>query len=276
MPGSLTSPDDLPSGSGFRMLLLGDVMGMAGVKAVTRILPDLRRDWGLDFVIVNGENSNGFGMIPESATNLLRSGVDVLTGGNHTLRPSAIHGVLEKNPRVLRPHNLGSATTPGRGFGVYESPGGVPVAVINLIGQVFMEPADSPFNAFDTIYAEVSSQAPLVIVDFHAEATGEKVALAHHCDGRASFIGGTHTHVPTADARILPGGTGAITDLGLCGASDAIIGMEPEAILGKSRHAIPSRFNPARGQVHLQGVLAFLDPTSGKTLDVLRVDLPIP
>ncbi|MBU1240686.1 YmdB family metallophosphoesterase, partial [Myxococcota bacterium] len=181
MPDSLRSLSDLPVDQpGFRILLLGDVMGLAGVKAVTRLVPELRERWNLDFVVVNGENSNGFGMIPESAGNLLRHGVDVLTGGNHTLRPSAIHSVLANNPRVLRPHNLGGPKTPGRGVGIYENPKGS-VAVINLIGQVFMEPSDSPFNAFDTLYDQVKDQVRFVIVDFHAEATGEKVTLARYC-----------------------------------------------------------------------------------------------
>ncbi len=274
MHDKITSTAPLPfEESGYRVLMLGDVMGLGGVNAVAKLLPELRQRWALDLVVVNGENANGFGMIPKSADTLLSAGAHVLTGGNHSLRPSGFQKMLMGSKPVLRPHNLGSTKTPGRGALIVEA-GERRVGVINLVGQVYMDPADNPFHAFDQLYEELHTTTDYIIVDFHAEASGEKVAFALHCDGRAALVCGTHTHIPTADERILPGGTGAITDLGLCGSLDSIIGMEPGPIFGKSLHAIPSRLTPARTNIHLQGIVAFLDQNRPICKRILRLDIP--
>jgi 2',3'-cyclic-nucleotide 2'-phosphodiesterase len=267
-PSPFTDPE------GFRLLMLGDVMGSAGLNSVVKLLPRLKSDWNLDFIVVNGENSDGFGMVPDSAKKLLNCGVDVLTGGNHTFRPKAIYKFLDSSNQILRPYNLGSKKTPGRGFNIYDTPKGR-VVVINLIGQIFMDPANNPFHAFDEIEELIKKKdVKYIIIDFHGEATGEKVAFARYVDGRASVVAGTHTHVQTSDERILNRGTAAITDLGLCGSKDSIIGMQPEAILKKSVHSLPSRLNPAKKNCSIQGVTVLLDSMSGKPLIISRVDFP--
>lgn len=262
--------DDAPDG--LRILAFGDIVGPAGVKAIERLLPGLRATARPDLVIANGENANGFGMLPASAQKLFTAGVDVLTGGNHTFRPADAHRMLEQERRVLRPANLAPATSPGAGELVFDTPRG-PVGVVNLAGQVFMDPADNPFWALDGAIARFRERkVRVIVVDFHAEATGEKTALAHFADGRASLVFGTHTHVPTADARVLPGGTGFITDVGLCGSGAGIIGMEPEAILRRHLTGLPGRFNPDSRESRLQGVAAVASPDTGACLWISRVE----
>lgn len=258
---------------GLRILAFGDVVGPAGVKAVERLLPGIRSAARPDVVIANGENANGFGMLPASALKMFTAGVNVITGGNHTFRPSDAHRMLDaERHRVLRPGNLAPATSPGAGETVFESPRG-PVGVVNLAGQVFMDPADNPFWALDGALARLRERkVRVIIVDFHAEATGEKTALARFADGRASLVFGTHTHVPTADARVLPGGCGFITDVGLCGSGAGIIGMEPDAILRRHLSGLPGRFNPDASESRLQGVAAVASPDTGACLWISRVE----
>jgi hypothetical protein len=241
-----------------RILFLGDVMGRAGRKAVVERLPSLRAEWRLDFVVVNAENaSGGMGLTPEHARLLLGAGADVLTLGDHAFDQKEMLGFIEGEPRVLRPLNFARGA-PGRGARVFDAPGGRKVLVAQVLGQVFMKrPFDDPFSAVDaTLRAHPRGglvQASLI--DVHAEATSEKMGLGHFCDGRASVVVGTHTHVPTADAQVLPGGTAYLSDAGMCGDYDSVIGMEKEEpmrrfVTGMGR----DRFTPAQGEATLAGL----------------------
>ena len=257
---------------GLRILAFGDVVGPAGVRGMEKLLPGIVSAAKPDIVVANGENANGFGMLPASAHKLQSAGVHVLTGGNHTFRPADAHKMLEDSPLILRPANLAPATSPGAGETVVMTSRG-PVGVVNLAGQVFMDPADNPFWALDGAISRFRERkVRVIIVDFHAEATGEKTALAHFADGRASLVFGTHTHVPTADARILAGGCGFITDVGMCGSGAGIIGMEPDAILRRHLTGLPGRFNPDGRESRLQGVAAVASPDTGACLWISRVE----
>jgi len=257
---------------GLKILAFGDVVGPAGVRGMEKLLPGIISAARPDLVVANGENANGFGMMPASAQKLRAAGVHVLTGGNHTFRPADAHKMLEDDPNILRPANLAPATSPGAGETIVMTSRG-PVGVVNLAGQVFMDPADNPFWALDGALARFRERkVRVIVVDFHAEATGEKTALAHFADGRASLVFGTHTHVPTADARILPGGCGFITDVGMCGSGAGIIGMEPDMILRRHLTGLPGRFTPDGRESRLQGVAAVASPDTGACLWISRVE----
>ena len=218
-------------------------------------LPALRERYEADLAIVNGENAaDGAGITPKLADKLLASGADVVTLGNHTYRRSGIAPYLAASERVIRPANSGSQT-PGHGLAVVEARNGVPVAVLNLLGQLFLSTPVSPWEVVDELVDEAHAAAPVVVVDFHAEATSEKVALASWLDGRVTAVIGTHTHVQTNDARILPGGTAAVTDAGMTGPHDSVIGVRSELAIGRMRSRLPVRFEPAEGDVRLEGVL---------------------
>ncbi len=256
---------------GLRLLALGDVVGPAGLRGIESVLPRVCDACSPNLVIANGENANGFGMLPASARRLKAAGVHVITGGNHTFRPAEALEMLDHEPHVLRPANLAPPSSPGRGTDEISTPLGT-VGIVNLAGQVFMDPADSPFAALDEALRNFRERGVrMIVVDFHAEATGEKIALALHADGRASLVFGTHTHVPTADERILPAGCGAITDVGMCGSPNGVIGMEAEPILRKYRRGLPGRFNPDTSASRLQGVAAVLDPATGACRFITRV-----
>jgi hypothetical protein len=260
-----------------RILFLGDVMGRAGRRAVAEHLPRLRRDWRLDFVVVNAENaSGGMGLTAPHARLLLEAGADCLTLGDHAFDQRDMLAYVEQEPRVLRPVNYARAA-PGRGARLFEAAGGRKIFVVQVLGQVFMRRTfDDPFSAVDAALkpASLGGVAAAVIVDVHAEATSEKMALGHWCDGRASLVVGTHTHVPTADTQILAGGTAFQTDAGMCGDYDSVIGMdkvEPMTrfITGMAR----GRFVPANGEATLSGVLVETDPASGLALRAVPVRL---
>jgi 2',3'-cyclic-nucleotide 2'-phosphodiesterase len=205
---------------------------------------------------VNGENAaDGVGLTPKLAGKLLAAGADVVTTGNHVWRRSDLIPYLQETDRVLRPANLGGDHTPGRGLTVVETSAGTPVAVVNLLGQLFLSPPVSPFVVVDELVAEARRSARIVIVDFHAEATSEKVALARMLDGRVTAVIGTHTHVQTSDARVLPGGTAAITDAGMTGPHDSVIGVVAELAIERMRTGMPVRFRPAERDVRIEGVL---------------------
>ncbi|MGM0595966.1 MAG: TIGR00282 family metallophosphoesterase [Myxococcota bacterium] len=272
MPNKRFSPPPFECPHSLSILFLGDVVGPASVAKIKKHLPQMKKEWKLDFIAVNGENADCFGMNANSAQTLLNSEIDVVTGGNHTLKAFSIHKVLNKKPQILRPHNLGSDKTPGNGVITISHPKG-DICVINLAGQVYMENADNPFNAVDTLLQQ--NPARYYLVDFHAEATGEKISLAHHLDGRVSLAVGTHTHVQTADARILPKGTGTITDLGICGSSSSILGMKPEGILHYNIHHLPSKFVPSGKDIHFQGIFACLDPETGNCLKLKRINIDV-
>ena len=254
-----------------RILMVGDVVGRPGRRALRQTLPGLRRELGLEFVVVNGENAaGGFGLTEETADELLSSGADVLTGGNHSFDKQEILSAMDGELPILRPANY-PAGTPGRG---HVRVG--PAAVINLQGRVFMpEGLDSPFTAADALIDEIADSAPkAILVDFHTEATSEAAALAWNVDGRVSAVVGTHTHVPTADARILPNGTAFVTDLGMTGPLNSIIGSRVEDVLGRFLTAMPRRLNveERRGPVQFNSLYIETDDLTGLATSVERVD----
>jgi metallophosphoesterase (TIGR00282 family) len=258
-----------------RMLFLGDVMGRSGRSALAEVLPRLRADWGLDFVVVNAENaSQGAGLTGDHARQLLEAGADCLTLGDHAFDQKDMLAFIEREPRIIRPLNF-SKVAPGKGFRVFEASHGRRVLVTQVLGQVFMKrPFDDPFSAVDAVLKShrlgVAVQA--AIVDVHAEATSEKMALGHWCDGQASLVVGTHTHVPTADAMVLPGGTAYLTDAGMCGDYNSVIGMEKMEPLRRFITGMAStRFEPAGGPATLSGVFFETDDRTGLALRVVPV-----
>jgi 2',3'-cyclic-nucleotide 2'-phosphodiesterase len=240
-----------------RILFIGDIVGRPGREVVTTQAPLLRDSLRLDFIVANGENAaGGFGLTRAIANDLFAAGVDVITTGNHWADQKEILSFLGEEDRILRPRNLPPGA-PGRGAGVYETRGGERVLVVNPLGRVFMDPQDDPFAAVE---AELSAcplgeAADAVVIDMHAEATSEKMAMGHFCDGRASLVVGTHSHVPTGDAQILPGGTAYQTDAGACADYDSVIGMDKFEPLQRYTRKVPgNRFSPATGPATLCGV----------------------
>jgi 2',3'-cyclic-nucleotide 2'-phosphodiesterase len=235
------------------------VNGAPGRQAVERLLPGLREELDVDFCIVNGENAaDGLGITPRLAEVILASGADVITLGNHTFRRPEIAGYLGESERVIRPANL-SIHAPGKGLVVGESRGGAPVAVINLLGQLFLAPPHGPWEVVDEIVAEARRSTPVILVDFHGEATSEKVAMAAYLDGKVTAVLGTHTHIQTNDARVSPGGTAAITDAGMTGPHDSVIGVITELAVKQMQTGMPVRFKTAQGDVRLEGCLVECD-----------------
>ena len=251
------------------ILCIGDVVGSIGCRHLQATLPRLKRKLAVDVCIVNGENSaDGNGTTPVSAGHIFDAGADVITGGNHTFRRHEFYDLLEENEALLRPANL-PAGTPGRGMTVIDR-GRYQVTVINLQGTVYMEALTSPFDALDSLLKEAGNPK-FCIVDFHAEATAEKRALAGWADGRISALFGTHTHVATADEQILSGGTGFITDVGMTGPTDSCLGVRTELSIEKMRTKLPVRFAVAEGKCHMDGVLFTLDDQTGQCVDVKRI-----
>jgi hypothetical protein len=249
------------------------VVGRPGRRAFEQLGRSLARAHRADFVIVNCENAaGGFGVTPEIARELLEQGADCLTSGNHIWKHRPIMTYIEGEPRLLRPANYPEGA-PGRGLGIYPYPGGL-IAVINLMGVASMEPLECPFRTFDALEQEARRATPLVVVDFHAESTAEKGALAHYADGRASLVFGTHTHVQTADERILPGGTGFITDLGMTGPEDSVIGVVKEIVIERFKTRLPARFDVPEGPAVLCGLLAELDEETGRAVRLQRIREP--
>ncbi len=239
-----------------RILFLADVFGAPGRRAVEERLHDLRDDLQIDFCVVNGENAaGGVGLTAKLAEKLLAAGADVITLGNHVWRQRDLVPFLDASDRIVRPANLGGPGAPGRGLAVASAADGTPVAVINLQGQLFLEVAVHPFLLVDELVAEARRAANVVVVDFHAEATSEKVALARLLDGRVTAVLGTHTHVQTNDARVQPGGTAAITDAGMTGPHDSVIGVRAELAIQRMQTGRPVRFHPADGDVRIEGVV---------------------
>jgi len=247
------------------------VFGTAGRRAVEERLPGLREELGADVCIVNGENAaDGAGITPKLADKLLAAGADVITLGNHTYRRDGIGPYLERSERVIRPANQG-AWTQGRGLAVVDGR----VAVLSLMGQLFIDVPVSPWEIVDALVEEARAQAPVVFVDFHAEATSEKIAVARWLDGRVTAVIGTHTHVQTSDARVQPGGTAAITDAGMTGPHDSVIGVEADLAIRRMRTGMPVRFRPAEGGVRLEGVVVDCDADGHATaIETLRVPHP--
>ena len=253
--------------------MLGDLVGKSGRDAAQQMLPTLREMYAPQFVIANGENAAaGLGITPDIARGLLGSGVDVITLGNHTWNRHEITDYLDHEPRLLRPANY-PAGTPGKGFRVFTAEDGVRVGVANLLGRHFMDPLDDPFRMADTILEAFLGQAAVTFFDFHAEATAEKAAFAHYLDGRASAVVGTHTHVQTADERLLPGGTAFLTDVGMCGPQHSVIGMAVQVVLNKFITQRPHRMEVAAGPVVLCGVVVDVDPKTGHAAHIERVQI---
>ena len=238
-----------------RILFLGDIVGEPGRSAVVRRLPQLIDDRSADFVIANAENAaNGAGITSKIALKLLAAGVDVLTTGNHVWRQREVFPFLSEDDRIVRPANY-PASSPGRGLTVRRSRDGTEVAVVNLMGAVFMESGISPFRIVDRLVEEAGGLAETIVVDLHAEATSEKVAMARHLDGRVTAVVGTHTHVQTADERVTGRGTAAITDVGMCGPHDSVIGVRADIILKRFLTEMPVQFEVADGDVRLDGLV---------------------
>ncbi len=260
-----------------KILFLGDVMGRAGRAAITERLPGLRTAWGLDFVVVNGENaSSGMGLTPEHAKGILAAGADCVTLRDHAFDQKDMLQFIETEARILRPLNYAKGA-PGRGAKLFNATGGRKVLVTQALGQVFMKrPFDDPFSAVETVLKShpLGGLAQAIVVDMHCEATSEKMAMGHWCDGRASLVVGTHTHVPTGDAQVLPGGTAYLTDAGMCGDYNSVIGMEKAEPMRRFITGMPkTRFEPANGEATLSGVYVETDDRTGlaKKVSMIRV-----
>ena len=257
-----------------RILVLGDVVGRPGRGAIRELVPSLIASESVDLAMANAENvSGGMGVDVKSAEELFSAGIHVLTSGNHIWKKKEIFPYMEEHPRLLRPANYPPGA-PGRGWFEWEGPGGLRVLVINLEGRVFMRSLEDPFRCVDAILQEHRQYSPVVLVDMHAEATSEKVAMGWYLNGRVSLVYGTHTHVQTADERILPGGTAYITDLGMCGPLDSVIGVEKELVIEGFLSQRPLRFEVAQDDVVLQGILLDVDEDSGKAKNIRRIRVP--
>lgn len=255
-----------------RILFIGDVFGRTGRDLVRQGLPVLAARYGIDAVIANVENAaSGAGITRETGEALLKSGVDVMTTGNHVWDKREALSYIGVEPRLLRPLNMASAA-PGRGAFVARTRDGRPVGVINLMGRVFMPPVDNPFAAAAAAVERLARECRLIVVDMHAEATAEKIAMGWYLDGRVTAVIGTHTHVQTADARVLPGGTAYITDAGMTGPHDSIIGMERAAVLDRFVTGLPVKMEPASDNPRLQAILVDADERTGLARGVERLD----
>ena len=256
-----------------RVLAVGDVCGQIGCNFLMHTLPKLKVKNKIDLVIVNGENSaDGNGITPDSADMLYAAGADVITGGNHTLRRKEIYSRLEEDSFLLRPANM-STDVGGSGYSVIDL-GYVRVAVINLLGRVYLADCDNPFSEADRLIEKARNDGiKVILVDFHAEATAEKMALAYYCDGRASAVFGTHTHVATSDAKILEHGTGYITDIGMTGPVDSVLGVKKELSIAKIKDGAPVKFQLADGKCQLDGCIFDIDVRSGKTINIEQISI---
>lgn len=254
------------------ILFVGDVVGKPGRRVLFANVEHLREQHRLDLVIVNAENAaGGFGITRSIAEELFAHGIDVLTSGNHIWDKREALDFIDSEPRLLRPQNY-PQDTPGNGWVVTHTMRGQAVGILNVMGTVFMHPTlECPFRCTDKLLAERPSDLSAVIVDFHAEASSEKVAMGWHLDGRVSAVLGSHTHVPTADERILPGGTAYISDAGMTGCYDSVIGMDTNKVLNRFVHKLPERFEVAQGPATLCGVVVTIDDTDGKSTHIERV-----
>lgn len=253
----------------FGVLFLGDIVGRTGRRAMDRFLPALVKKYAPSMVIANGENAAGGSGITEDIGKDLFLHVDVLTSGNHIWDKKEALPYIEREPRLLRPANY-PPVNPGRHSYIFQHAEGVKAAVLNLQGRVFMEPLECPFRRADEEVRGLAAETPVIIVDFHAEATSEKQALGWYLDGRVSAVIGTHTHVPTSDERILPKGTAYITDAGMAGGRDSVIGIDRDQALQRFLTSRPQRFEPSRDGLFLSGVFIEIDPRTGKALSIRR------
>jgi hypothetical protein len=256
-----------------RLLFVGDIVGKPGRTVLSRVLPRLVERDGIDFVVANVENSaGGFGVTRETADAILAAGVHVMTSGNHIWDKKEALEYVAREPRLLRPINYAPGA-PGVGAGVFTARDGTRVAVVNAMGRVHMPLVDDPFAVLDAEIPRLRAVTPVVVVDFHAEVTSEKIALAWHLDGRASLVAGTHTHVATADERVLPGGTACITDVGMTGPHDSVIGVEKRAAIARFRTGLPAKFDTATGDARLNAVVVDIDALDGRARAIARISL---
>lgn len=257
------------------ILVVGDIIGRPGREAAAALIPQLQQEFAVDFTIANGENSaHGKGITPATAQAIFEAGADAITTGNHVWDAKEVYNIIPTEPRLLRPANFSSdKRVPGAGHGIYPCPRRpeVSVAVLNLIGRVHMRNHDCPFRAADALLEELRTATPLVIVDFHAEATSEKIALGWYLDGRATCVFGTHTHVPTADERVLNAGTAYITDIGMTGGYEGVIGVEREPVLAGFLTNLPQKFDVAAHDVCLSGAVIRADAATGRARSIERI-----
>ena len=256
-----------------RILFIGDIVGSPGREMVTKHLSEIVARERVDLVIINGENSAaGFGITPKIADELFALGADVITGGNHSWDRKEILEFIPNEPRLLRPANF--PKSPGRGLYVGTSRGGVRYAVLNLQGRVFMTQLDCPFRTADAELARIPPDVKIIFVDIHAEATSEKQAMGWYLDGRVSVVVGTHTHVATADERVLPNGTAFITDVGMTGPHESVIGMDRASMVKRFLDSMPVKFEVAIGDARINGILADVDDSTGRARAIVRVRVP--
>lgn len=259
-----------------KLLFIGDIVARAGRDIVRRSLEVIVRRHQVDMVIANGENAaGGAGLTRDITDELFKAGIDVLTSGNHIWDKREVLDFIDKMPRLVRPANY-PASTPGSGSYVWTSEHGVAVGVINAMGRIFMAPLDDPFVAIERHIERVrAAGASIIVVDFHAEATSEKIAMGWHLDGKVTAVVGTHTHVQTADERVLPNGTAYITDVGMTGPHDGVIGMDRAGVIARFVTGLPSRFEAATGEPRLHGVLITADAVSGRATAIERISLSL-
>jgi metallophosphoesterase (TIGR00282 family) len=254
-----------------KILMIGDIVGRPGRKIVHTMVPQLRKDRNIDFVIANGENAaGGNGITQAVADEIFSSEVDVITGGNHIWDKKEVFDWIWREPRVIRPANY-PPNTPGRGYFISSINNGIKIAVVNLSGRVFMPSLDCPFQTIDAILKEIGNKADFIIVDFHGEATSEKVAFGYYTDGRVSAVIGTHTHIQTADARVLPKGTAYITDVGMTGPYESVLGIKKELAIASFTTRLPQHFEVAGGHAQLNAVLLELDISTAKVKSIENI-----
>ncbi len=255
-----------------KILFLGDIVGSPGRKAIKELVPKVVRKEKIDFVVANGENAaGGSGVTPDIAKELFSYGLDVITSGDHIWKKKEIAEFLDEEPRLLRPANY-PAGAPGSGWGIYTTKNGIKIGVINLVGRVFMEAVECPFKVSRDIVEKIRKETPIILIDMHAEATSEKIALVWYLDGEVSAILGTHTHVQTADERIYPKGTAFISDLGMTGPHDSVIGRKVEQILTRFLTGLPTRFEMAEENVQMNGAIVTIEERTGKASEIKRVN----
>lgn len=271
----LASPSRRLTVSPVKVLFIGDIVGQPGRHAVNELVPKLRRKHGINLVIANGENSaGGSGITVKTAAEIFQSGVDIMTTGDHLWDQKEVTTLLQSEPRFLRPLNY-PPNTPGHGSTIFQAEGAFPVAVVNLQGRSFMPDLENPFWAMQAELKRLQGETKIIIVDIHAEATSEKIALGRFLDGKVSAVIGTHTHVQTADEQIFPGGTAFLCDAGFTGPHESVLGREIEPIIKRFLTSQPQRFEVAKGRILLQGVLLEIDPNSGRARSIQRLSLPV-
>jgi metallophosphoesterase (TIGR00282 family) len=254
-----------------KILFIGDIVGAPGRDAVKHLVPAMRKEFSIDFVVANAENSSGgSGITPQTAAELFNASVDVLTSGDHIWKRKEIFELIRSEPKIIRPVNY-PAGAPGYGFRIFETGKGIKVGVINVLGRVFLEPLDCPFKTVRAAVEQIRKETPVILVDIHAEATSEKIALGWFLDGDVSAVVGTHTHVQTADERVLPKGTAYITDAGMVGPFDSVLGRRVENVLERFLSCVPVRFEVASENVQMHGVIIDIDEKTGSARSITRV-----